>query len=154
MPMICDCCCAPTICMYCLFCYKNVCFSSCFSIITHASNLWQSPGGCRYWIILLFFVFPTFFMFLSRHTRTHSNQMQMFIVPSVALCPLCVCSFPTPLQLYFPICHSPLPPFAFHFPIHNQVARNLHKQRLQKFWSRFIKITQHFVSFECWGKAY
>lgn len=141
MPIICDCCCRCCCC-----CYKNICFPSCFSIITHTSNLWQSPGGW-YWIILLFFLL-FFFVFLSPHTAGY--QMQMFIMPCCTALPLLSCT-PSPLGVLFhfalPILHSPSStlhlPFAIHHfpictpvplaPIHNQVARNLHMQRLQKF---------------------
>lgn len=134
MPMICDCCCS------CCCCYKNICFSSCFSIITHTSNLWQSPGGC-YWIILLFFLF--FFVLLSPHTA--GNQMQMFIMlhctPSALVHAqrfMCSFTFHPPLSIcishsLFAIHHFPICPPVPLTPIHNQVARNLHMQRLQKF---------------------
>lgn len=144
--MICDCCCC---------CYKNICFSSCFSIITHTSNLRQSPGG-RYWIILLFYYFFCFFVLLfyallSPHI--HSRQSNANVYSALLHCTptalvhaqpfMCSFTFHCP----FPIPHSPLcishSLFAIHHfpicmpvplaPIHNQVAHNLHMQRLQKF---------------------
>lgn len=117
MPMICDCCCR------CCCCYKNICFSSCFSIITHTSNLWQSPGAW-YWIILLFFLFNFFFVrsslaTLSRQSNANVYNALLHCTPTTALvnaqpfrCALSLCTSHSPfsiLHFAFPICHSPLP---------------------------------------------